>query len=88
MVTSSLLKLDLDRLLEKVEHLTGTKLPREVVEVALEPSLNILCVRFKKPTGGELGEPVHPRIHLFKDKGTDEITAIELSNMDELLQEA
>ena len=88
MVTSSLLKLDLGRLLGKVERLTGTKLPREVVEVTLEPSLNMLCVRFKKPTGGELGEPAYPRIHLFKDKDTDEITAVELSNMDELLQEA
>jgi len=58
------------------------------VEVTLEPSLNMLCVRFKKPVGGELGEPAYPRIHLFKDKCTDEITAIELSNMDELFQEA
>jgi len=87
-VTSSLLKLDIDGLLGKVERLTGTKLPREVVEVTLEPSLNTLCVRFKKPVGGELGEPAHPQIHLFKDRGTDEITAVELVDMDELLKEA
>jgi len=87
-VTSSLLELDIDGLLKKVERLTGTKLPREVVEVTLEPSLNTLCVRFKKPAGGELGEPAHPRIHLFKDRGTDEITAVELLDMDELLKEA
>jgi len=87
-VTSSLLKLDIDRLLKKVERLTGTRLPREVVEVTLEPSLNTLCVRFKKPAGGELGEPAHPQIHLFKDKSTDDITAVELVDMDELLKEA
>ena len=88
MVTSSLLKLDIDGLLGKVERLTGTKLPREVVEVTFEPSLNTLCVRFKKPVSGELGEPRHPQIHLFKDKSTDEITAVELVDMDELLKEA
>jgi len=85
--TSSLLKLDIDGLLGKVERLTGTKLPREVVEVTLEPSLNTLCVRFKKPVSEELGEPAHPQIHLFKDKGTDEITAVELLDIDELLKE-
>jgi hypothetical protein len=86
--TSSLLKLDVDGLLGKVEHLTGIKLPREVVEITLEPSLNTLCVRFKKPTVGELGEPAYPRIHLFREKRTDEITAVELVEMDEFLKEA
>jgi hypothetical protein len=84
-VTSSLLKLDIDQLLEKVERLTGTKLSREVVEVTLEPSLNTLCVRFKKPAGAELGEPAHPQIHIFRDRDTDEITAVELIDVDELL---
>jgi len=87
-VTSSLLKLDIDGLLGKVERLTGTKLPREVVEVTLEPSLNTLCVRFKKPVSGELGEPAHPQIYLFKDRGTDEIMAVEFIDTDELLREA
>jgi hypothetical protein len=85
--TSSLLKLDIGGLLGKVEHLTGTRLPREVVEITLEPSLNMLCVRFKKPAAGELGEPAYPRIHLFGDKCTDEITAVELVEMDEFLKE-
>ena len=88
MATSSLLKLDIDGLLGKVEHLTGTKLPREVVEITLEPSLDTLCVRFKKPVAGELGEPACPRIHLFRDKRTHEITAVELLEMDEFLKEA
>jgi len=86
--TSSLLKLDIDGLLGKVEHLTGTRLPRQVVEITLEPSLDTLCVRFKKPTDEELGEPAYPRIHLFRDKRTDEVTAVELVEMDEFLKEA
>lgn len=88
MATSSLLKLDVDGLLGKMEHLTGIKVPREVVEITLEPSLDTLCVRFKKPTDGELGEPAYPRIHLFRDKRTDEITAVELVEIDEFLKEA
>ena len=38
----------------------------------------MLCVRFKRPTKAELGEPIKPGIHLFTDKDTDEITAIEI----------
>ena len=56
-------------MLEKMERLTGTKLPREVVEVTLEPGPNALWVRFKKSVRGELGEPAHPRIHLFRNIG-------------------
>jgi len=87
-VTSSLLKLDIGGLLEKTERLTGTKLLREVVEVTLEPSLNTLRIRFRKPVVGELGEPGHPQIHLFKDRGIDEIMAIELLDIDKLLNAA
>ena len=86
MATSSLLELDIPRLLRRAESLAGTKLPREVVEVTLEPQLDILCIRFKKPKEGELGEPVHPQIHLFRDRQTDEITAVELLEMDELMK--
>lgn len=88
MVTSSLLNLDIERLLERVERLVGTRLPREVVEVTLEPAVDMLCIRFKKPAGGELGEPVHPQIHLFKDGETNDIRAIELLDVDKLLKEA
>ncbi len=88
MATSSLLDLDMHRLLRKAESLTGTKLPREVVEVTLDPELNTLCIRFKRSVGGELGEPAYPRIHLFKDKSTNEITALELIEMDEFLKES
>lgn len=86
MASSSLLDLDILGLLREAESLAGTKLPREVVEVTLEPQLNMLCIRFRKPTDGELGEPVHPQIHLFRDRRTDEITAVELVEMDQLLK--
>ena len=38
MVTSSLLKLDLGQLLEKVERLAGTKLPRELWRLPWNPA--------------------------------------------------
>ena len=86
MATSSLLGLDLQRLLHRAEHLAGTKFPREVVEVTLEPELNMICIRFKKPSDGELGEPAHPQVHLFKDRATNEVTAVELLEIDKLPQ--
>ena len=84
MATSSLLGLDIQRLLQTAEHVAGTKLPREVVEVTLEPKLNSLCIRFKKPSNGELGEPAHPQVHVFRDKVTEEVTAVELLEIDDL----
>jgi hypothetical protein len=69
-------------LLHKAEGLAGTKFPAEVVEVTLEPKLNTLCIRFRKPSDGELGEPAHPQVHLFKDSATNEVTAVELLEID------
>jgi hypothetical protein len=69
-------------LLRRAELLAGTKFPREVVEVTLEPKLNTLCVRFRKASDGEFGEPAHPQVHLFKDKATNELTAVELLEID------
>lgn len=88
MATSSLLGLDIQRLLRRAEHLAGIKLPKEVIEVTLEPKLDTLCVRFKKPSDGELGEPSHPQVHLFRDKTNHEITAVELLEIDELSPQA
>ncbi len=88
MATSSILDVDIHSLLRKAERLTKTKLPREVVEVTLEPSLNTLCIRFKKPLDEELGEPSHPQIHIFRDRRTEEITALEILETDELLERA
>jgi len=84
MVTTSLLKLNVEELLIRVESLTHVKFPRDIIEVTLEPKLNMLCIRFKKPSKVEFGEPLHAGIHLFTDKDTKEITAVEIIDLDKL----
>jgi len=84
MVTTSLLKLDVGELLVKVEKLTGVNLPRDIIEVSLEPKLNMLCIRFRKPSKAEFGEPLQHGIHVYTDKDTKEITAVEIINLDKL----
>jgi hypothetical protein len=84
MVTVSLLELDINKLLVKLEKLTHVKFPRDVIEVSLEPKLNMLCIRFRKPSKAEFGEPLHPGIHLYTDKDTKAITAVEIINLDKL----
>jgi hypothetical protein len=84
MVMTSLLGIDMDGILAKVEKLTRVKFPRDVIEVGLEPKLNVLCIRFKKPTELELAEPIHPGIHLFTDRDTEEITALEITDLEKL----
>jgi hypothetical protein len=84
MVTASLLELDINKLLVKLEKLTHVKFPRDVIEVSLEPKLNMLCIRFRKPSKAEFGEPLHPGIHLYTDKDTKAITAVEIINLDKL----
>jgi hypothetical protein len=70
--------------LRRAGDLAGTSFPAEVVEVTLEPKLNTLCIRFRKPSHGELGEPAHPQVHLFKDTITNQITAVEILEIDKL----
>ena len=84
MVTTSLLKLNVGELLVRAETLTGVKFPRDIIEVSLEPKLNMLCIRFKKPGKAEFGEPLRHGIHLYTDKDTKEITAVEIINLDKL----
>ncbi|MCP8313070.1 MAG: hypothetical protein H3Z53_01675 [archaeon] len=78
MGTTSLLDLDIKRILSNAETLTGIRLPTEVIEVSLVPGEDILHVRFKEPSETEFGEPVHPLIHLFRDAKTEDVTAIEV----------
>ena len=87
MVETSLLELDLKKILRRVEELSGVRLPEVVLEATLEPELGLLCVRFRRPRGGELGEPVHPGIHLFRDSRTGEITAVEVLEPNKLSSE-
>jgi hypothetical protein len=84
MGASSLLSLDLKRVLSRVEALTGVKLPGEVIEASIVPGEGVLHLRFREPRGLELGEPLHPKIHLYRDKDTGEVTAIEIIDPEEL----
>lgn len=84
MVTASLIELDINKLLLKLEKRTHVKFPRDVIEVSLEPKLNMLCIRFRKPGKAEFGEPFRHGIHVYKDKDTEEITAVEIIDLDKL----
>ena len=84
MATTSLLELDIREVLVKVEKLTGVGFPRDIIEVSLEPKLKMLCIRFRKPGKAEFGEPLYPGIHLYTDKDTKEITAVEIIDLDKL----
>ena len=84
MATSSLLKVNLEQVLEKAERLSGTKLPRQVVEASLDRKLNLLCIRFRKPISGELAEPLSPQVHAYRDRSNGKITAIEVLDADKL----
>ena len=83
-VMMSLLELDLKDVLIRAERLTGLKFPRDVIEVSLEPSLKLLCIRFKKPRKDEFGKPHCHGINLFIDKDTNEITAVEIIDWEKL----
>jgi len=76
--------MNIKQILSKIETLTGIKLPIEVIETSIVPGEGVLHVRFKEPKELELGEPLHPRIHLYRDKDTEEITALEVINPEEL----
>jgi hypothetical protein len=84
MGAASLLSLDLKQVLSRVETLTGVKLPGEVIEASIVPGEAVLHLRFREPKGLELGEPLHPKIHLYRDKDTGEVTAIEIIDPEEL----
>ncbi|MEM2972478.1 MAG: hypothetical protein QW270_08710 [Candidatus Bathyarchaeia archaeon] len=84
MVATSLLELEIREVLARVEKLTDVKLPRSIIEISLEPELKMLCIRFKKPKKAEFGEPLCPGVHVFSDKDTKEITAIEITDLDRL----
>jgi hypothetical protein len=63
-------------------------LPKDVTEISLEPDLNLLHIRFRKPVKAELGEPLHPKIHLFRERETGEIVAVDILDPEEMLSAA
>jgi len=60
------------------------KLPEEVIEASIVPGEGVLHLRFREPKELELGEPLHPKIHLYRDKDTGEVTAIEIIDPEEI----
>jgi hypothetical protein len=86
MATTSLVTLDLEKLISKVERITKLRLPQRVLEATLEPDIDLLCLRFKKPRKAELGEPVHPLVHVFREKASRGITAVEIVNPEALIK--
>ena len=85
----SLLRADLGKLLERIGEARGAKLPEKVVEAYLDAERDLLFVRFKKPSGPEVGEPLPTKafVTLFTEESTGEITALEAIGLSELLKE-
>ena len=88
MVTTSLLEINIRWLLERVEMIAGIRLPKKIIEVSL--SEGVLHIRFAYPKTRETeGEPLPleaPAV-LFRDEETGEITALEIVDIDDALEE-
>jgi len=84
MGTISLLDIDVKQILSKTQELTGLRLPMEIIEISIVPTEDVLHIGFKEPKEAELGEPLHPKLHLYRDRDTEEITALEIINPGEL----
>jgi hypothetical protein len=89
MGVGSLLEIDLERLLSSIEEKFGMKLPRRVIEVCLNVEHDMLFIRFKEPSNTEVGEPLEIKAiaTLFTEEETNEITALEIIGISELLKE-
>jgi len=85
MAIASLLDIDLKQVIEEIERACGIALPRRIIETALIPEEGILHIRFEEPEEAELGEPIHPLIHLFRDRKTGRITAVEIVDLNKLV---
>ena len=88
MVVRSLLDLDVKALLEKLEELSGVKLPGRVIKVSLVRG--VLHVRFSYPKGAEMEvEPLGTKAQalLFRDGETGGVTALEVVGVDAPLEE-
>jgi hypothetical protein len=85
----SLLEIDLEKLLLSIERKSSLKLPRRVIEAYLDVDNDMLFIRFKEPSNAEVGEPLETKAiaTLFTEEGTNEITALEIIGISELLKE-
>jgi hypothetical protein len=57
---------------------------KPTLRARIVPGESVLHLRFREPRGLELGEPLHPKIHLYRDKDTGEVTAIEIIDPEEI----
>jgi hypothetical protein len=89
MDVKSLLEIDLEKLLSNIEEKFGMKLPRRVIEVYLDVKHDMLFIRFKEPSKTEVGEPLQTKaiVTLFSEEESNEITALEIIGISELLKE-
>ncbi|MCC5998656.1 MAG: hypothetical protein LM573_06220 [Thermofilum sp.] len=89
MVITSLLDLDLRKILDLIERKYSIKLPKKVIEVYLNDTHDLLFVRFKEPQGIETGEslPTRAIATIFIEEKTGEITALEIVGLSDLLEE-
>jgi hypothetical protein len=88
-MVGSLLEIDLEKLLLSIESRCGIKLPRRVIETYLDVDHDILFIRFKETSNTEVGEPLEIKAiaTLFTEEKTNEITALEIIGISELLKE-
>ena len=86
---NSLLDIDLRILIEAIEKKTGVKLPRKVIEAYLDDEHDLLFIKFKEPKKVEIGEPLPTEAiaTLFTDEDTNEVTALEIIELEEFLKE-
>jgi len=86
--TVSLLQIDVERILALLEEKTGVKLPRRLVGVSLADG--VLHLRFAQPQAREATVeplPLETPVFLFHDEETGEPTALEILDLDQLLEE-
>jgi len=89
MGVKSLLEIDLERLLSNIEEKFSMNLPRRVIEVCLNVDNDMLFTRFKEPSKAEVGELLQTKaiVTLFSEEESNEITALEIIGISELLKE-
>lgn len=85
---STLLAIDVKTLLEALERKVGVKLPRKVVEISLTEG--VLHIRFEHPETVETDVeplPTETPVYLFRDEKTGRVTALEILDVKQLLEE-
>jgi len=89
MDVKSLLEIDLEKLLSNIEEKFGIKLLRRVIEVYFDVKHDMLFIRFKEPSKTEVEEPLQTKaiVTLFSEEESNEITALEIIGISELLKE-